>query len=182
MHRYLLALLTFLAAISPASAQEITLVSRGGLPEEVVKHIHDMADACMQVSEKPLSDPTIEHGNLAAGLEFWAINEGTFQCEGAASLFSGSHGSQVVVYLSAPSGHAKQAFAHGAYAMTIDHAGTSSKIWLGVGGQLCGQGGNPTRAEAISCDRPLIWDADAQKLDFAPLSEIRIPDATAPRG
>jgi hypothetical protein len=91
------------------------------------------------------------------------------------ACFSGSGGSQVVVYLSLPNGHAKQVFAHGAEGMTIDHSGKSAKLWVGVGGQLCGQKGNPTHAEAISCDRPLRWDANAQKLDFAPMSQARIP-------
>jgi hypothetical protein len=68
----------------------------------------------------------------------------------------------------------------GAYGMTIDRTGSSSKIWLTVSGQLCGQKGDPTHAEAISCDRPLRWDANAQKLDFAPLSEARFPDSTPP--
>jgi hypothetical protein len=137
--------------------------------------MHDMADACGQVNGKPLSESIVEHGNLSAGLEFWAINEGAFQCEGAASFFSGSGGSQVVVYVSTASGDVVQAFDQGAYGMTIDHTENSSKIWIRVGGQLCGQRGDPTHAEMISCDRPLRWDANVKKLTFAPLSEARIP-------
>jgi hypothetical protein len=150
------------------------------IPEKVAAHMKDMADMCRQVNGKPLSEPIIEQGNLAAGLEFWAIDEAAFRCEGAESLFSGSAGSVVVVYVSAPSGDVKQVFADGAYGMTIDHRDGFSKIWLGVSGQLCGQKGYPTHAEAISCDRPLRWDANAQKLDFAPLSEARFPGPTPP--
>jgi hypothetical protein len=169
------------SSVAAAMAAVVLLcgASPNKLPEEVAAHIHDMADTCKQVNGKPLSDPMVEHGNLASGWEFWAINEGTFQCDGAASLFSGSHGSQVVVYVSAPSGHAKQAFTSGAFGMTVEHAGNSSKIWIVVGGHLCGQKGNPTTADAISCGRPLKWDANAQKLDFAPLSDARIPTPTA---
>jgi hypothetical protein len=145
------------------------------VPEEVAAHMRDMADACKQVGGTPLPDPFVERGNLADGLEFWAINEGAFQCDGAASLLSGSGGSQVVVYLSMPTGHAKQVFARGAEGMAVEHTGNSVKLWVGVGGPLCGQKGNPTHAEAISCDRPLRWDANTQKLDFAPLSQARIP-------
>ena len=145
------------------------------VPEEIAAHMRDMADECKQVGGTPLPHAFVEHGILADGLEFWAINEGAFQCDGAASPFSGSGGSQVVVYLPLPNGHAKQVFAHGAYGMAMDRTGTSAKLWLGIGGQLCGQKGNPTHAEAISCDRPLRWDANAQKLDFAPMSQARIP-------
>jgi len=145
------------------------------VPEEVAAHMRDMTDACKQVDGTPLPAAFVEHGNLADGLEFWSINEGGFRCDGAASLFSGSGGSQVVVYLSLPNGHAKQVFARGAEGMAIERTGRSAKLWIGVGGPLCGQEGNPTRAQAISCDRPLRWDANAQKLDFAPLSQARIP-------
>ena len=144
------------------------------LPEEVAAHIKDMAEACKQADGVPQPDPFVEHGSLADGLEFWAINEGSFRCDGAASLFSGSGGSQVVVYLSLPNGHAKQVFAHGAYGMTIERTGHSAKLWVRIGGPLCGQKGNPTHADAISCDRPLRWDANAQRLDFAPLSQARL--------
>ena len=131
-----------------------------------------LAEACKQVGGP---DAFAEHGILADDLEFWAINEGAFQCDGAASLIYGSGGSQVVVYLSLPNGHAKQVFAHGAQGMTVEHSGKFAKLWVGVGGKLCGQKGNPTHAEAISCDRPLRWNVNAQKLDFAPLLQARIP-------
>jgi hypothetical protein len=143
------------------------------VPEEVAAHMQRMADECKKVGGTPLSDKFAEQGPFADGLEFWAIDEGAFHCDGAASLFSGSGGSQVVVYLSLPNGHARQVFAHGAYGMAIERTGGSAKLWLGVGGPLCGQKGNPTTADAISCERPLRWDAKAQRLDFAPLSSAR---------
>jgi hypothetical protein len=108
------------------------------VPEEVAAHMQKMADACKQVDGTPLPNPFVEHGNLAGGLEFWAINEGAFQCDGAASLFSGSGGSQVVVYRSLPDGHAKRIFAHGACGMAIERSGKSAKLWICVGGGLCG--------------------------------------------
>jgi hypothetical protein len=145
------------------------------VPEEVAAHMRKMADECKAVDGKPLRHMFVEHGNLADGLDFWAINEGAFQCEGASSLYSGSGGSQVAVYLVLPSGHARQVFAHGAYGMAMERTGTSAKLWLGVDGPLCGREGNPAHAESINCDRSLKWDFKAQKLDFAPLSQARIP-------
>jgi hypothetical protein len=162
-------------ALAIAAVVLLCGASPDNLPAEVAAHIKDMTEACKQADGIPQPDPFVEHGNLADGLEFWAINEGAFRCDGAASLFSGSGGSQVVVYLSLPKGHAKQVFARGAEGMAIERTGHSAKLWVGVGGPLCGQKGNPTHAEAISCDRPLRWDANAQKLDFAPLSQARMP-------
>jgi hypothetical protein len=145
------------------------------VPEEVAAHMQRMADECKQVDGTPLPDKFAEHGILADGFEFWAINEGAFRCDGAASLFSGSGGSQVVVYLTLPNGHAKQIFASGADGFSVEHSGKFTKLWIGVGGPLCGQKGNPTHADAMSCDRPLTWNAKGQRLDFAPLSRARIP-------
>jgi hypothetical protein len=145
----------------------------GKVPEEVATHIQRMTKECKTVGGTPLADKFSEHAALADGMEFWVINEGAFHCDGAASLFLGSGGSQVVVYLSLPNGHARQIFAHGAYGMTVERRGLSAKLWLVVGGPLCGQDGNPTHAGGISCERPLKWDAKAQRLDFAPLSAAR---------
>jgi len=145
------------------------------VPEEVAANMRRMADYCKEVDGKPLPHEFVEHGNLADGLEFWAINEGAFQCEGAWSLFCGSGGCQVAVYMVLPNGHAKQVFARGAYGMAMERTGTAAKLWLGVGGGLCGQEGNPSHADAIHCDRPLTWDTKAQRLDFAPLSKARFP-------
>jgi hypothetical protein len=145
------------------------------VPEEVASHMQKMADECKEVGGTPLPDRFTEHGIFADGLEFWAINEGAFRCDGAASLFSGTGGSQVAIYMSLPNGHAKQVFAGGAYGMTIEHFGKFAKLWLSVGGQLCGQKGDPTHADMMSCDRALRWDANAHKLDFAPLSQAHIP-------
>lgn len=145
------------------------------LPEEVAAYVKGMTDLCRQVKGEPLSAPTVEHGRFAAGLEFWTINEGTLQCKGAESLYSGSHGSGVAVYVSAPNGQAKEAFVQGAYGVTIEHTGDYAKIWIAVAGQLCGQQGDPSTAELVFCERALSWNIEGQKLDFAPLSEARIP-------
>ena len=150
--------------------------SPDNVPKEVAAHMRHMADDCKQTGGTPLPHTFVERGILADGLEFWAINEGGFECDGAASLFSGSGGSQVVVYLSVPNGHARQVFAHGAYGMTMERSGKFSILLVGVGGQLCGHQGTSTHADAISCDRPLRWDASSKKLDFAPLSQARITD------
>jgi hypothetical protein len=152
------------------------------LPQEVAAHVQGMIDLCREVKGEPLSGPTIEYGNLAAGLKFWAIFEDTLDCKGAATLYSGSHGSEVGVYVSAPDGQAKQAVVQGAYGMTIENIDSYSKIWLTVSGKLCGQRGDPSTAELMFCERALRWDSKAQKLEFAPLSEARMVPSDEQRG
>jgi hypothetical protein len=162
-------------AVSVGAIMLICGATPSKMPKEVAAHMQDMADACKQADGTPLTDPFIEHGNLADGLEFWAINEGKFRCDGAASLFSGSGGSEVIVYVSFANGHAKQVFASGADGMAFERNGNQTKLWIGVRGPLCGQQGAPTHAGAISCDRPLKWDVNTKTLGFAPLAQARIP-------
>ena len=145
------------------------------VPEEVAAHMREMTDACRAVDGKPLTHKFVEHGSLADGLGFWVINHGAFECDGDASLYSGTGGSEVLVYLVLPNGHGKQVFGRYVYGMAMERTGTSAKLWLGVSGAMCGQEGSPTHGDSISCDRPLVWDAKAQKLDFAPLSQTRFP-------
>lgn len=163
--------------VAAAIAMAIVLcgASPNKAPEEVVAHMRSMADACKEAGGKPLSHKFVERSNLAEGLDFWIIEEGAFQCDGAASIFCGSGGCQVAVYLGLPNSHAKQVFLQGAHGIAVERSETSAKLWLGVGGSLCGQNENPTHAGSIRCDRPLRWDANAQMLEFAPLSEARFP-------
>lgn len=144
------------------------------LPDKVAAHVQEMADLCRQVNGEPLAPATIEHGNLSADLEFWAINEATLRCEGAETLYSGSHGSDVAVYVSALNGSLKQAVIRGSYGMAIKQIGGYSTIWITVAGGLCGQRGDPSTAELSFCERTLRWDITTQKLDFGPPSEAQV--------
>jgi len=147
--------------------------SRSKVPEEVATHMRHMEDQCRENDGKPLPHKFIEHANLADGLEFWIINHGAFECDGNASLYSGTAGAEVLVYLVLPNGHAKEVFARYVYGVAVERSRTSAKLWLAVSGSMCGQQGSPTHGDSISCDRSLIWNAKAQKLEFAPLSEAR---------
>ena len=102
----------------------------------------------------------------------YVINEGAFDCVGAESYFSGgSGGASVSVYVSDATGSAKQAFTHGVSGVHLERSGQTARVWLGVGGPLCGQKQFRSRAEAEDCWRPLQWKGG--KLDFAPVSQKR---------
>lgn len=131
---------------------------------------------CIQFGGKPTSGPKVEHGKLVTGPEFWAIDQNTITCEGAWSVFGGSHGSEVAVFLALPDGQVKQSTIQGAYGIKVEDVARASKLWISVGGRNCGQKGEFVTATQIACERDLTWDASNQKLDFAPLSQAFFPD------
>jgi hypothetical protein len=165
------------------------------LPKDVAAHVGEMDKSCEEEGGTPQPSGTwepfeghfkfqprrlVEHVVLAgSSAEVWAIDEGRYRCggDGPASLFSGSGGSQVYVFVRMKDGAVKQAFRHGAYGASLKRIGSSSQLSLVVGGVLCGQVGDPTHADSINCERPLIWDNAAQKMDFAPLSQAKFPFA-----
>jgi hypothetical protein len=170
----------------------------GQLPKEVASHVADMNEQCESYGGKPGQSGTwepfegkskfhaqslVEHSTLARGrVEVWVIDEGRYQCSKAASLFSGSGGAQVYVFARLKDGSVKQVLMQGAYGIEMRLAGQSSELLLGVGGPLCGQSGDHGHGDSIYCKRPLAWDTSAQKMDFAPLSEIKFPsNETAPK-
>jgi hypothetical protein len=148
------------------------------MPLTIATYEHQLADLCRQLHGMPgvPKDTFVAHGDLNGdGIEDWAFDEGGFNCEGAASIFTGSGGSQVVVFIGLTNGDARIAFQHGAYGMRLERIGSRSILWLGVGGALCGQAGEPSHAEAIYCDRLLVWNMETKRFDFAPLVSIRTP-------
>lgn len=148
------------------------------LPDAVATHVSRMAADCTQVRGQFAVGPAIKHGYLDAGPEYWAVDEAGARCEGAATLFSGRGGSQVVVYVSRHGGAPEHAFESGSYGMTIEQQGDRSNIWITVGGKLCGQAGDPVFAETTSCERSLKWDAASETIKLAPLSEAHFPHAS----
>jgi hypothetical protein len=151
------------------------------LPNNVKDHLVKMDKDCSDNGGQP--DPKsslhggrglVQHGLLARGAtEVWVVDEGKYQCDGAASVFSGSGGAQVIVFARLNDGSVKHVFEHGAFGASLKRIGASPELLLRVGGRLCGQTGDPSHADAIVCDRPLIWSRATHKMDFAPLSQVR---------
>ena len=144
------------------------------LPAPVKAHIADMRAQCKDVGGRPERSPRLLQTADITGdsRADYVINEGEFDCDGAASHFSGgSGGASVSVYVSDAAGSAKQAFTHGVSGVYLERSGQTARVWLGVGGPLCGQTQFRSRAEAEVCWRPLQWKGG--KLDFAPVSQKR---------
>ena len=172
MQRHVVLMTGLAVSAIPATASAVNV------PLAVAAYEKQLADACREAGGTP-GKPTaafIAHGDLNGdGIDDWAVDEGGLNCKGAASIFAGSGGSQVIVFVGLPNGDARKAFQHGAYGMKLEVVGSSQTLWLRVGGPLCGQAGSPTHAEAMDCDRPIAWGKEHQRFDFAPLTSIRIP-------
>lgn len=146
------------------------------VPQPVSSYEKGLAAGCREVGGRP-AEPSpgfLVRGDLNDdGIEDWAFDEGKFNCTGAASLYDGSGGSQVVVFIGLPGGGAQQAFQHDAFGMRVERVGTAESLWLGVGGPLCGQSAPSSAADAIFCYRALAWDQEHERFVFAPLSGAR---------
>lgn len=140
------------------------------LPRLVAAYVKDIVETCTAVGGKPVAGPKIEHDRLVSGPEFWSVSDATLTCEGALSIFSGPHGSDVAAFVALPDGNLKRFTIQGTFGMRTEDVANSSKLWLAVSGANCGQKGDVATALQIACERDLVWDRTTQKLDFAPLS------------
>lgn len=164
--------LAFVLLVGEAQAQ-----AQKKLPVVVQKELAEMVKMCRDVGGKPMKSPglLIIADLTGDGLPDFVINQGAFNCDGAASLYSGSGGSQMSVYVGTPDGQAFQAFSSGSFGVEVDKAVKPAKLKVVVGGQLCGQRitGNMPRSEYKSCWRPVDWNDKKRKLDFAPVSQVK---------
>lgn len=145
-------------------------------PAAVQSRIDEMKQECSGVGTPGKSPGLITAADLTGdGILDYILDEGAFNCEGAAALFSGSGGSQVSVYVGTPDGQAFDAFGHGAFGVQVDRTTKPARLYLGVGGPLCGQHVTPDMARAAytSCMRPLQWNVGTRKMEFAPVSQIK---------
>ncbi|WP_227817530.1 hypothetical protein [Nitrogeniibacter aestuarii] len=145
------------------------------LPLQVKSKVQEMIRACQAVGAQPDRSPELIHAADLTndGIDDFVVNEGGFVCKGAASLFSGSGGSQATVFVSRGDGQASDVFSAGHGGVQIDRSTTPATALLMVGGPLCGQKKAVSRAEATFCWRPLLWNAKTRTMDFAPVAQIR---------
>jgi hypothetical protein len=166
-------ILIMATAISLACAEPVPI------PREVAAHIEGMKQSCRQLGGTPIApkDTFLISADLKGdGLTDWAIDEGSFNCDGAWSIFSGSGGAQVYVFAGISRNKARQSFMHGADGMRLERESMRGRqiLWLTVGGKLCGRSDPPTSTEAIRCERSLVWNKTTKQFEFAPLSTIKI--------
>lgn len=149
--------------------------SQVNYPAAVQSRIDEMTQLCSGIGT-PLDSPgLVTVVDLTGdGIPDYVLNEGAFNCDGAASLFSGSGGNQMSVYVGRQDGQAFKAFQAGTFGVKVDQNARPARVYLAVAGPLCGQHVTPgmSHADYKGCLRPLRWNPGARKMEFAPLSQV----------
>lgn len=147
------------------------------LPASVKKELSEMRTMCRGVGGKPTKSPKLVLiADLTGdGLPDYVIDQGAFGCKGAASLFSGSGGSQMLAFVGTADGQAVQAFSSGTFGVKVDNTSKPAELLVMVGGTLCGQKAtlNMARTDHELCWRPVVWNDTNRKLEFAPVSRVQ---------
>jgi hypothetical protein len=143
------------------------------LPAAVAAYARRVADDCTQVGGRPLAGPKIEHGQFSEGPEFWTVDDATLACEGAWSLYSNPHGWDIAIFFASPDEQVRKFTVRAGFGLKIERDDNSAKVWASLSGMNCGQKPARSTAEEIGCERALVWDAKARKINFAPMSQAR---------
>lgn len=168
--------ITLIATLAVAGTSAVAQAQKK-LPMPVQRELAEMMKMCKEAGGKALPSPgLLTVADLTGdGRPDFVIDQAAFNCEGAASLFAGSGGSQVSAYVGTPDGQARQAFSGGTFGVKVDPSARPASLQIIVGGPLCGQkvSARTPHSAYRSCWRPVLWNEGAQKFDYAPLSQIR---------
>jgi len=161
-----------LALSDPAAGQAGT----AKLPPQVQRELMSMVKACRDAGGKPGKSPSLLvivdlTGDRVAD---FVIDQSAFNCEGAASLFSGTGGSELIIYAGAGHGKAVKVFEHGVMEVKVDKTASPASVKVAVGGVFCGQRSSQSlaRSDLQACWRSLEWSASKNRVEFAPLSRV----------
>jgi len=144
------------------------------LPAAVAADLKATAGECSGAGGKADVSNAVKHADLNAdGKEDYVLDVGAINCDGAASIY-GDRQKGVTVYVGDGADGARKAFSDWVFGVTIEGAGPAAKLWLTVSGTQCGKKTARDFASESFCDRPLAWNAKAQKFDYAPVSSARM--------
>jgi hypothetical protein len=163
------------ACMLVAASGSIAAPREPDLPATIRKDIEGLERSCREAGGQPTDSPgALLVADLTGdGLVDYAIDQGGFVCRGAASIFSGSGGSEVTVYVSTSGSDAVRVFSQGSHGLKLDKGVRPARLYLQVAGVLCGQRDalKVARAEQVFCWRPLSWSQQTQRMDFLPVSQ-----------
>jgi len=177
--RWAVATVFFFMSTAHAAEGVSSAVAKGKadvLPPAVAQTAEEMRKSCREVDGKPLSKDSdfVDQADLTGdGLVDYVLDQGRFECEGARSLFSGTAGSEVTVYVSTSAGSAIVAWDLWVHGSELEMKGPKPILYVNVSGAACGQKDAASHADEMACQRPLQWNAAKKQMDYAPLSEIR---------
>lgn len=146
-------------------------------PKAVQDALKDMQEMCVTAGGKPAKSPGLLTDADLNGdsIPDFIIDESAFICDGALSLFSGSGGSMAVVYIGTPKGQTTKSIVQQNLGIKVNKESKPATLMLMVAGSLCGQEVTPAtpHSEMQLCWRPVMWNEENHKLEFAPVSQIQ---------
>jgi hypothetical protein len=143
-------------------------------PAVVAADLAAIAADCTGVGGKALTNDAIKRVDLNGdGKEDYVLDVGSIICEGAASAY-GDRAKGVTVYVGDGASGAQNAFSDWAYAIRIEGTEPAARLWLSVSGQQCGRKPAADFASESFCERYIVWNAKAQKFDYAPVSTVKM--------
>jgi hypothetical protein len=167
------ALLALLVAL-PASA---LAAPPAPAPAPVRADLAALHAECRSYGGRPGASPNLlKSADLNGdGLAEYVIDQGGYNCDGAASAMgAGQSGAAVRVYAGLAGGGAKLAWQNTAYGTSIVSAGGRARLWIDTAGFECGQrGANIPFSDIKACSRPLNWSPAKSAFIYAPLSEAK---------
>lgn len=163
------AIVAALAMVSPPAAP-----AGEELPAAVTAALKKVGDICREVGGTPQTESAVKKADLNAdGHDDFVLDVGSVSCDGAASIY-GDREKDVTVYLGDAKGGVAPAFSDSTYGAKIEGSGKDAKLWLTVSGAQCGKKPAETFANESFCDRSLLWNVATKKLEYAPVSTVRM--------
>ncbi len=170
--RAILAVLALAGSLALATAPAAEPAAK--LPAVVAAGVKSVAGMCQEVGGKAQTADAVKRADLSGdGQEDFVLYTGWVSCEGMASLY-GDREKAITVWAADGTGGATEAFNGAVFDAKLEGTGEAAKLWLTVSGAQCGKPPAPDFAHENFCDRALVWNAKAKKLDYAPVSTVRM--------
>lgn len=159
------------AVIFPA----LTVVAgESPVPVPVSKFLKGYVDICADAQGKANTGKAVQRADLNAdGATDFIVDVGSIECVDAYSVY-GDREKDVGVFLGDGKGSAVQAFGDSVFGVRLDGQGAKARLWLTTSGAGCGKKPAKDFASESFCERPLTWNAATRKLEYAPVSQVKM--------
>jgi hypothetical protein len=159
--------LSLVCCAAPARAED------PALPAPVAAALAELTKACSDAGGKPSTTVAVRRTDVNGdGRADFVLDVGSIQCQGAGGIF-GERDKPVQVFLDDGAGGAALAYSGSAHAVKLEGHGAAAKVWLTLTAEGCGKKKARFFTDESYCDRFLVWNDRAKKIELAPLSTAR---------
>lgn len=141
------------------------------LPDEVTRFIERLRDECILSGGRPIGSDRFAFGNDFNGdqIKDYLINSSGFSCEGGSnSLYSGSGGQHINIFIGSKNGTARMVFSSLVDDFKYIDKGNSGRLELMMRGTHCGQknADDLPNSKLERCWLPLVWNKNFGKFEI----------------